>query len=288
MVDFINQKVIHETFGKGNVVNYDDSYISINFKSGDKKFSFPEAFKEYVTFIDEKATSLVNKKIEKREKEREREELILEEERNLRDKLRYIANQKKRTNSDSVNSSVQSVFWCESEEEADGIFAEWQVFTGNIQSGKRKGEPRRLARMNQNSACLLTKRQDSMLEENRKILGLFMANESFDGRSCEDGYIIAHPEYRIHLSKEESEKMLFWNYYFDRNSPKDTVWRSGRHRYFDNIWMAQILRDIVILREGSEEEKEAQVFFEYFCEINHINKNALPKANGALIRIENK
>ena len=138
--------------------------------------------------------------------------------------------------------------------------------------------------MSPNSACLITKRKEDMKEEDRKILGVFLANESFDGRECEDGYISAHPEYRVQLTREESDKMLFWNYYLDENDPTNTVWNSGRQRYFDNTWMAQILRDIVSLRENPEEKKDAKTFFDHFCKLNFINQDELADAKGALVR----
>jgi len=289
-MNFVNKKVKHEIFGTGNVINYDDSYISIDFKSGEKKFSFPSAFRRYITFIDQKATSLVNKKIEieeeqqrKEEEQRKKEELILEEQRALELEQQYILSQRKRIKNSKVQSEIQSVFWCKADEE-DEIFTEWKVFTGEIKSGKKKGQPRQLPRMNKNSACLITRRKDSMSEGDRQILGVFMANESFDGKLCEDGYITAHPEYRIRLSEQESETMLFWNYYVDKRNSDKTIWNSGRQRYFDNIWMAQILRDIVILREETKEKEEAQAFFEYFCKMNFINQVELPIADGPLMR----
>lgn len=283
-MDLVNKKVMHETFGQGNVINYDDSYISINFKSGDKRFVFPDAFKEYITFIDQKATKLVNKKMEKKEKEQKKEQLKLEQEKALELERQYIEKQKKRIKSGKVHSKTQSVFWCDSNEE-DEIFTEWKVFTGTIKSGKKEGQPRRLARMNHNSACLLTKREDNMPEEDRQIIGIFLANESFNGRLCEDGYITSHPQFMLRLSEEESEKMLFWNYYVDERSPERTVWNSGRQRYFDNTWTAQILRDIVTLKEDPKEREAVQAFFEHFCKINFINKDELPAVNGALMRM---
>lgn len=285
-MDLVNKEVMHEIFGKGNVINYDDSYIEINFESGDKKFSFPDVFKEYITFIDEKATDLVNKKIEKADEKQRKEDIILRKERALEKQLQYLEKQKKRTKSGKVNSQVQSVFWCESREEEIKIFTEWRVFTGEIKSGKKKGQPRRLARMNQNSACLITRREDDMGEEDRKILGVFMANEFFNGRLSEDGYITAHSKYRLQLSEEESEKMLFWDYYVNKGSGNKTVWNSGRQRYFENMWMAQILKDIVELRDNPEQREEAQAFFGYFCIINSIDQDEIPMANGALKRDE--
>jgi hypothetical protein len=282
-MDLVNKKVMHEIFGKGNVINYNDSYIKINFESGDKRFSFPDAFRRYITFTDQRATNLVNKKIEKEEEKRKQEELILKKEKALEEERKYILNQQKLVKSGKVHSEIQSVFWCEPHEE-DELFTAWKVSTGEIKSGKKKGQPRQLVRINQNSACLLTRRKDNMKEEDRRILGVFMVNKSFSGRLCEDGYITAHPEYRLHLSEQESEKMLFWNYYVDKKSSNKTIWKSGRQRYFDNICMAQILRDIVILREESKEREDAQAFFEYFCKMNFINQDELPKADGALMQ----
>ncbi len=183
-----------------------------------------------------------------------------------------------------IHPKIQSVFWC-GEEEEDKIFTEWRVFTGEIKSGEKKGQLRQFSRMNENSGCLLTRRKPNMSEEERQILGVFMVNESFNGRLCEDGYITAHPEYRLRLSKQESEKILFWNYYVDSKFPNKMIWNSGRQRYFDNIWMAQILRDIIPLKEKPQERADAQTFFEHFCKINDINVNELPNPEGVLTRI---
>ena len=102
-MDLVNKKVIHEIFGKGNVVKYSESYININFKSGEKRFSFPDAFSEYITFTDEDATNLINEKIKVKDEERAKEELILEEERALEQERKNILNQKKRRKSGKVS-----------------------------------------------------------------------------------------------------------------------------------------------------------------------------------------
>lgn len=287
-MNLVNKKVMHKTFGKGNVINYSDSYIKINFKSGEKRFVFPDAFKKYITFIDQQATNLVDEKIEKKLEKRRKAELKLETEKALEEEQQqYLLDQKAFLKGGKVHAKIQSVFSCEAGEE-DEIFTEWKVFTGEIKSGKNKGEPRKLARMNQNSACLFTRRDDNMAEEDRQILGVFMADELFDGRECEDGFIIAHPKYRIRLSEKESEKILFWNYYFDEKDYSKTVWNSGKQRYFDNIIMAQILKDIAMLIEDPQEKEEAQTFFEHFCKVNFINHVELTNPEGALMRVLNE
>lgn len=282
-MSLINQRVTHKTFGEGNVVNYDDSYIKVDFESGAKKFVFPDAFAKYITLTDQRMAHLMNKKLQELKKERKKEALIRERQKAIEREKRYILEQKKRAKTRKIHPQLQSVFWCRPEEE-DRVFTEWKVFIGNIKSGERKGQPRRLARMNQSSACLLTRREPHMPEEDRCIIGAFMAEEGFNGRLRMDGYIPAHPKYRIRLSERESEKMLFWNYYVNNRFPNNITWNSGRQRYFDNIWMAQILRDIVSLKEDPEEKKNAQLFLEYFCRINDINENKIPKAEGALTR----
>lgn len=283
-MDLLNKEVMHKSFGKGNVIKFDDLYIEINFESGDKQFVFPDAFKKYISFVDKKATDLVNKKIEIKDEERKVEEVILKREKALEREQQAILDQRERSKNVKAHPSTQSVFWCEQNEE-DEIFKEWKVFTGRIKSGNKKGEPRRFPRMNQNSACLLTGIKNSVPEKDRQVLGLFMVNESFDGRLCEDGYITAHPEHRLQLSEEESKKILFWNYYVDEKASNKTIWNSGRQRYFDNIWTAQILRDILALRSKPEEKKAAKAFLDYFCKVNLIDLKRLENPNGALKRI---
>ncbi|NLJ78325.1 MAG: malate synthase [Tissierellia bacterium] len=283
-MNLVDKEVIHKTFGKGNVADYNDSYINIEFESGAKRFVFPDAFEKYITLIDERAAGLIKEKIEQRQEERREETMRLERQRaEERERLR-ILEEKKRIRSRRIHPSIQSVFWCKDGEE-DQVFTEWSIFTGEIKSGDREGQPRRLARMNQNSCCLLTKRDPDMQEGDRHILGVFMVDESFNGRRCEDGNIPAHPTYRIQLSDQESKKMLFWYYYVNKRFPHRMTWNSGRQRYFDNIWMAQILRDIIDIREKPQEKELAEKFFEHFCELNRIDVEELSEPNGALKRI---
>jgi len=67
--------------------------------------------------------------------------------------------------------------------------------------------------------------------------------------------------------------------------PSPWLWNSGKYRYFDNLWMAQILQDIVSLKSDPKERELAQQFFEHFCKMNQIRDHELPKPNGALMRI---
>lgn len=281
-MDLVNKQVTHESFGKGNVVKCSDSYIKIDFPSGNKTFVFPDAFVNHLAFINPKAADSVERLILEREKERKKEELELQKQKELKLKQQKIIEQQEAIKSGRVNPRMQSVFWCE-DEELENIFTEWMIFTDTIKSGQNKGQPRRLAQMNYKSACLITTRDKNMEEEDRRIVGMFMAAENFDGSLCDDGYIPGHKDYRIQLTEEESRKILFWKYYINKNNPHRMTWNSGRHRYFDNIWMAQILKDIIDIREDPQERQDVQSFFSHFCQIHCIEKDQLLEPNGPLI-----
>ena len=111
-----------------------------------------------------------------------------------------------------------------------------------------------------------------------------MVEENFIGKLRDDGIIPAHTTYRLKLSEKEAKQMLFWNYYINEKYPNNMTWRTGKFRYFDNIWMAQILRDLVSLKSNTKEKEFAQQFFEYFCKMNQINYGEIPQPNGALMQ----
>lgn len=284
-MNLINKQVTHKSFGKGSVVKHTDSRIEINFASGNKKFLFPDAFGRYLTLTDQKAADSVKKMIQKKQRERMQEELKMEKEREQQRKEQQLLLQREKFMENfKIHPSSQSVFWCE-EQDQNTIFTEWRVFTGLAKSGTKQGQPNRLIRLNKNSACLLTTRDSSMPEKDRCILGAFMVNEEFIGKLCEDGYVPAHSEYRFRLSKQESEKMLFWNYYLNEKYPYSMTWNTGKYRYFNNIWMAQILKDIISLKTEQKEKDLVQSFFKYFCQMNRIEEKELPEPMGALTRL---
>ena len=286
------KQVIHKVFGKGEIVQYDDSFVQIEFPAGIKKFVFPDAFGVFCVLKDQAAAnfveSIIKKRKEKLEKEEEERLKKVQKMRTLHDKRRQrffkrdiIVAKRKAL---KIDPRSQSVFWCQAEE-IDRVFSEWSVFTGTIKSGQKRGEPKRLARIKQNSAALLTLRGSDIAERERRILGVFMVNESFNVKKCKDGHIPAHSQYRLRLSEQESEQMLFWNYYTNKNHPERMTWNTGRHRYLDNKWVAQILRDIVSLKKVEQEREEVEQFYKYFCQMNDIDAENLPEPNGAILSV---
>lgn len=282
-MNLCNKQVVHKSFGQGSVVEQSDSVIKVLFSCGERKFVFPDALGTHLTLLDEEAADKVESYKQEVEQERRQEELELEQqraeeyerERSARELEQLMKNHK-------ISPASQAVFWCDVEE-IEKVFTEWEVFTGLKQSGAQKGQPNRLVRLHQNSACLITRRDSDEPEHNRRIVGAFMVHETFIGKLCETGIIPAHSVYRLRLSEDESKEMRFWNYYLNERYPDSMTWNSGRHRYFDNLWMAQILRDIVELKKGSVDFELAQDFFSHFCRMNQLDPKELPEPSGALL-----
>ena len=285
-MNLLNKQVMHKEFGKGSVVELSNSRVEIHFPDGNKRFVFPDAFGTHLTMIDKRAAELVKEMKSEREAEKKIEAKVREKERAERyeEQLR-MQERKKIMKNLKLHSSSQVAFWLE-EEEQNNVFTNWEVFIGEIKSGQRKGQVRKLVRLHQNSAIVLTNRDSDMQEEDRYISGIFMVKEGFIGKLCEDGIISAHPEFRIQLNKEESKRILFWNYYEDSKDSSKMTWNAGRSRYLDNIWIAQILIDIVSLSKDSKEKANAQKFLDYYCEMNQISQNTLLEPNGVLMHTE--
>ncbi|MCF8890340.1 malate synthase [Priestia megaterium] len=284
-MNLINKKVTHERFGMGSIVKYNDSSIEIHFASENKKFVFPDVFGKHLKLHDKSVANSLEKIIQKKETERKEEEWKKEEKKKLHRKnqeLRWV--HEKLMKNHKLHPESQVVFWCDTEEQ-NSSFSEWKVFSGVIKSGNNKGKPTKPIRLHPNSAVLLTAIDSSMPEKDRRILGVYMVNEDYIGKLCEDGYIPAHSKYRLQLTEQESDQMLFWEYYVNGKFPEKMTWNTGKYRYFDNSWMAQMLLDIVSLKSDPKEREQAQQFFEHFCKMNLITAEELPKPNGALTRI---
>jgi len=283
-MNLINKEVSHKRFGKGNIVRHNDSFIEIHFATENKKFVFPDAFGEHLMLQDKSAANSLEKIIQEKERELEKVQRAKEEEKDQQRKEQQLRlEHEKLMKNHKLHPESQIVFWCDTEEQSR-VFTEWKVFTGVIKSGNNKGKPNKPTRIYPNSVCLLTARDSSMPEKDRRILGAYMVNEDFIGKFCEDGSIPAHSEYRLQLTEQESDRMPFWKYYTNEKFPHKMTWNTGKYRYFDNVWVAQILLDIVSLKSDTQEQELAQNFFEHFCRMNQISEEELPEPNGALMR----
>lgn len=277
-MNLINEEITHKVFGEGNIVDHEETMITIEFDEDIKKFVYPDAFGKFITFNDGNTAKTFKQLFLKREMEEKELEMKREEE---RERLAFEQQRMEKLKNHKIHESSQIVFWLD-EEEQQNVFIDWQASTGMIQSGKNKGQPNRTARLRPNSAGLLTVRDSAQLETERLILGLYMVNETFSGELSDDGVVPSDSEFRIELTDQEAEKMLFWNYYINKNYPHRTAWKSGKYRYYDNVLTAQILKDIIAIKTDEEEIKEVEKFLEHFCEMNVLDMDNIPEADGAL------
>ena len=268
-MNLLNKEVTHKHFGKGSIVDHNDSVIEIHFATENKKFVFPDAFGKFLKLHDRSAANVLKEVIEKKEIELEKIEQEREAEKlRLRKEHESRMEHEKLMKNHKLHPQSQMVFWCDTEEQTMA-FTEWKVFTGLIKSGTNKDSPKKPTRIYPNSICLITARESSTSEKERRILGVYMVDDYFIGKFCEDGYIPAHSEYKLQLTEEEAAKMPFWKYYVNEKSPHRMTWNTGNYRYFDNIWMAKILLDIVSLKKDTEEQELAQNFFKHYCKKNN-------------------
>ncbi|HWJ77649.1 MAG TPA: malate synthase [Niallia sp.] len=284
-MNLINKKVTHKSFGIGSIVKHNDSSIEIHFATENKKFVYPDVFGKHLKLHDTNDAHSLELIIQEKEIERKEEQTKKQEEvqQQRKNQVLRIEHQRLMKNH-KLHPESQMVFWCDTEEISSAL-SEWKVFSGTIKTGNNKGKPNKPIRLHQNSAILLTTVDAGMQEKDRRILGVYMVNEEFIGKLCEDGYIPAHSKYRISLTEEESKQMPFWKYYVNEKFSHKMTWNTGKHRYFENLWMAQILYDIISLKSDTKDRELAQQFFHHFCKMNQITDRELPDPNGALMRI---
>lgn len=284
MLNLVDKKVTHKVFGEGKVLSQNGDVVEIGFNTENKKFIYPDAFDKYLVVHDAMSANVLKKIIRIQNEKLEAHHLQQEEHRVLqREKQKLRMEYDRITNNHKLHDESQMVFWC-TEEEAENALKEWTVFTGMTKSGANKGKINKATRLHRNSAVVITGRDGLALEQNRHVLGVYMVEGTFVGKRCEDGNIKAHTKYKLSLTKEESEQLLFWKYYSNKKTPDKITWNTGKYRYFDNEWMAQLLVDIVAIKTDVSEKQIAQQFLSYFCKMNQITLQDLQLPNGSLLR----
>ena len=160
----------------------------------------------------------------------------------------------------------------------------WRAFAGNLNSGKLKGEPMHLENVKLNSLAILTTRLPNTEEQDRIIFAVFLVTDTFEGDASMSGYVALEPgsTYRLELTPTEVQKIKFWKYHANKSKPEKPAWGSGLHRYIEDEEAAMILRDIAELRKGTQNEKQSQQFFQYYCKVNGIDASIIKNPCGAL------
>ena len=342
----IGQVVVHKLFGEGTICskkdNGEQSYIMVSFSAGEKKFAFPNAFKDFLKAKDDKFKEYIDelivitdkknkeKKIKEEQAKNSFENSVLPKEKKATRKITRKSNNVKPSNiafkcnycdggrnkdrigfrgACSLKLIRNNIFkenrkWCRQNEcpcflfykgemtrkeldEAceDGgyvcyesqLLREWTAY-----AGYHGGEPQPIKTDVSNNLCVLTTREPGVHEKDRFIFAVFLVEEYFRGTDYAEGYVSAHPKYRIELSPKQAKKMLFWKYHCNKNSSDRMFWGSGLVRYLEDYQAAQILRDVARIKKGTNEERLANEFYHYYCKTHDINVDKIGKPNGVL------
>lgn len=148
------------------------------------------------------------------------------------------------------------------------VFTSWELTTGTYLSGRLKGTPRVPRKMQLNSACLLTECPKGLTEKERKIIGIFMVRDDFEGNMCRAGIIRSHEKYRIKL--EGSEELFFRDYF--SSDEENVKWGKVEMRYFSNNTMLKILRDLQEKITAPERRKLIDEFYQYYLWVNKLEQ----------------
>lgn len=256
-MQLIGEVVFHKKFGEGKILDKLDRIIIIHFPVGKKKFYFPDAFEKHLVLKSKRKQRQVDGLVVDLIREREACENTRMEEQKRQERITSLKVM--------PNSQVAFGFVHNSKEE---VFASWELTTGTYLSGGLKGTPRIPKRMQSNSACLLTECPRELAEKERKIIGMFMVRDNFEGKLCKDGIIQSHERYRIKL--EESEELFFWDYF--SLDDKNSKWGNVEIRYFSNNTMLKILRTLQEKITVPERRKLINEFYQYYLRINKLEQ----------------
>lgn len=160
----------------------------------------------------------------------------------------------------------------------------WTAFAGFALTKENNQRPMKLNKVQVNSLAILTTREPYALEKDRFIFGVFLVDEAYEGDNRDEGYVTTSSKYKLKLTQEEGKKVLFWNYYHNEKAPEKVTWGQGLHRYISDVQAASMLKDIVTVKRGTDDEKLALDFLNRFCEINRIDISELPVLEGPLQR----
>ena len=150
------------------------------------------------------------------------------------------------------------------------LFKSWSYEAGFVVRGKNKGKPNTLRGVQTNSLCVLTTQKPNADKMERYIFGIFVVIRSDEGDELSAGKVIAHPKYRISLTDSEAEKMCFWNYHKNDSEKTPYQWGTGLFRYIDDTSALNILKDLKIVKQNTEDNDLVNEMIDYYCNVNNL------------------
>ena len=148
-----------------------------------------------------------------------------------------------------------------------GLLKDWVASSGRVQRDKRNDKPKKTVSTRVNRMCILTTKQPSELEQERKVFAAFLISEVESGDGKEEGNMHAHPDYRIELTAAEAEQVHFWAFHKNKTKLDMPFWGSGLIRYLTDAQSINILK--AMMEAAAEPEKKAHILemLEYYCRV---------------------
>lgn len=155
----------------------------------------------------------------------------------------------------------------------DGICAESRLLNGWVASAEYNTDDwtgRTIKNVEYGGLCILTAVKPNMDEKSRKIFGLFIIDEIYEGSKAECGHVKAHIDHRVELSVAETNNFNFWDFYKNENSP-NCKWGQGAFRYLYDEQAAQVLKKLAEIKKGTIDEDRVDSMFKQFCKSREID-----------------
>ena len=161
---------------------------------------------------------------------------------------------------------------------------EWKAQAGTIRNGLKEGDNIKIKNAFKNSIAILTTRLPGTTEKERFIFGLFLINDVYEGDEDTSGYVSAQSRFRLFFTIEEGRKLPYWRYHANKNNQSRPAWGTGLFRYISEYEGAQILRDAISVKMGTEGEALARDFFNQYCSLCKLTQDDIGVPEGALTR----
>ena len=158
----------------------------------------------------------------------------------------------------------------------------WEARGGERRKGDKKGQAFAIKGAKKNGLIILTTRLPYGKEIDRIIFAVYIADEVVTGDNFHDAIVTAHEKYRIELTKDESEKMLFWKYYHNSNSSDKAFWGTGLFRYVENDAAYHLLNDIINIKTSEKDKELVQEMLDFYCEKNNVKTDKISELKGLI------
>ena len=143
-----------------------------------------------------------------------------------------------------------------------------------LKNWRVKIDSSKLAGILQDSLVFMTTKFKSTEEKDRFVFAVFMtAGTLKDGDS---DFIVADEKYRIELKKSEAVKIKFWNHHTPTGKTKNN-WGTTSFKTLTPEDSISILKEIVDIKIGTDEENIARDLYEHFAEVNDIDVSMLDR-----------